>query len=139
MEGRRHRIGEAHRMVAARLPIVDRLHMAEALRRIAAHRLLTVAAHLPIVELPPRMVEGAAVIAVEALLRITVVAEAERRPITVGAEAEVAPTEVAEALRVAVDMPPPAAATAVAIAKQVGNEERRPAPGGVSSCKTFCR
>ena len=79
MEGLRHPIGEARPMVAARLPIVDRLHMAEARRRIAAHRLLTVAAHLRIVELPPRMMVEAEVIAVEALLRITVAVVAGRR------------------------------------------------------------
>ena len=113
-------------MVAVRLPIVDRLHMAEARRRIAAHRLLTVAAHLRIVELPPRMVVEAEVIAVEALLRITVAVVAERRRITVGAVV-VAPTAVAEAPRVAVEAPrvavvdmlPPGAATAAAIANKV--------------------
>jgi len=65
------------------------------------------------------MVVEAEVIAVEALLRITVAVVAERRRITVGAVV-VAPTAVAEAPRVAVVvMLPPAAATVAAIAKDV--------------------
>jgi hypothetical protein len=68
------------------------------------------------------MVVGAAGIAVEALLRITVAVEAERPRITVVAEAAVAPAAVAVALRVVVDMLHPAAATAAAIANEVCNE-----------------